>query len=313
MSQKHPIVAVTGASGAGTTVVKRAFETIFYRENLTAAFVSGECFRRYDRNEMQAVLKEKLAEGASMSPYGPDVNRFDLLESLFDSYGQTGSGQYRRYISREASAECDIPEGRFSEEEPLPIGTDLLFYEGLHGGVVADKWSRRTMSASHNPQVITERRNSAENKGVDVAKHVDLLLGVVPVVNLEWIQKITHDKHTKGYSSEATSRNIVERMQDYIHFVVPQFSVSDINFQRVPVVDTSNPFITTEIPETHECIVVIRFRDPTRYDFPQLLKKIDGAFMSRPNSMVISGSQLKLALDVICTPLIQELVVKQSR
>ena len=313
MSQKHPIVAITGASGAGTTVVKRAFEYIFQRENLSAAFVSGECFRRYDREEMQRVLAKNEAEGKSLSPYGPEVNRFDLLESLFDSYAQTGSGEYRRYVSREAGTEFETPEGCFSEIEPLPGNTDLLFYEGLHGGVVADKWSRRSMSDSHNPRVIIERRNTDKNTGVDVAQHVDLLLGVVPVVNLEWIQKITHDKHTKGYSSEATSRRIVERMQDYIHFIVPQFSVSDINFQRVPIVDTSNPFITAEIPETQECIVVIRFRDPKRYDLPQLLKQIDGAFMSRPNSMVISGSQMKQAIDVICTPLIQELVIKQSR
>ena len=313
MSDKHPIVAITGASGAGTTVVKRTFEYIFQRENLSATFVSGECFRRYDREEMKLVLAKNEAEGKSLSPYGPEVNRFDLLESLFDSYAQTGSGQFRRYVSREAGTEYNTPEGCFSEMEPLPKNTDLLFYEGLHGGVVADKWRRRNMSASHNPQVINERRNTALNKGVDVAQHVDLLLGVVPVVNLEWIQKITHDKHTKGYSSEATSRRIIERMQDYIHFIVPQFSVSDINFQRVPIVDTSNPFITTAIPETHECIVVIRFRDPTRYDFPKLLKQIDGAFMSRPNSMVISGSQMKQAIDVICTPLIQELVIKQSR
>jgi phosphoribulokinase len=312
MSKKHPIVAITGASGAGTTVVKRTFEYIFQRENLTAAFVSGECFRRYDRDEMRAVLAQKEAEGHSLSPYGPEVNRFDLLESLFDSYAQTGSGQYRRYVSREAGTEYNTPEGCFSEMEPLPENTDLLFYEGLHGGVVADKWTRRNMSASHNPWVINERRNVENNKGVDVAQHVDLLIGVVPVVNIEWIQKISHDKHTKGYSSEATSRRIIERMQDYIHFIVPQFSVSDINFQRVPIVDTSNPFITSEIPDAHECLVVIRFRDPARYDFPRLLTKIDGAFMSRPNSMVISGSQMKQALDVICTPLIRELVAKQS-
>lgn len=312
MSQKHPIVAVTGASGAGTTVVKRVFEYIFQRENLTAAFVSGDSFRRYDREEMQSVMEQKLADEGSLSPYGPDVNRFDLLESLFETYARTGSGEYRRYISREASAESYVPDGSFSEMESLPKNSDLLFYEGLHGGIVADKWSRRNMSASHNPWVIQERRNAVQNKGVDVAQHVDLLLGVVPVVNLEWIQKITHDKHTKGYSNEATSRRIIQRMQDYIHFIVPQFSVTDINFQRVPIVDTSNPFITAEIPETHECLVVIRFRDPKRYDFPRLLQKIDGAYMSRPNSMVISGSQLKQALDVICTPLIQELVYKQA-
>lgn len=315
MSQEHPIVAVTGASGAGTTVVKQAFEHIFRRESLNAAFVTGECFRRYDREEMQTLLTEKQAQGVSLSPYGPEVNRFDLLESLFDSYAQTGTGSLRRYISRESSSETageKALEGTFSDCEPLPENSDLLFYEGLHGGVVSDRWTRRKMSASHNPKVITERRNIEKKEGVDVAQHVDLLIGVVPVVNLEWIQKINHDRNVRGYSSEATSRHIVERMQDYIHFIVPQFSVTDINFQRVPIVDTSNPFVAKEIPESHECIVVIRFRDPARFDFPCLLELIDGAYMSRSNSMVISGSQLKQALDVICTPLIQELVVNRE-
>ncbi|MBL1276445.1 MAG: phosphoribulokinase [Ectothiorhodospiraceae bacterium] len=313
MSQNHPIVAITGASGAGTTVVKQAFQQIFRRENISAAYVTGECFRRYDRAEMQALITQKQEEGRTLSPYGPEVNRFDLLEELFDSFANTGNGKLRRYISKEeACGESSTPEGRFSDWEALPENADLLFYEGLHGGVVANKWTRRKMSASHNPKVIIERRNNgknpAKNTGVDVAQHVDLLIGVVPVVNLEWIQKINHDRDTRGFSTEATSRHIVERMQDYIHFIVPQFSMSDINFQRVPIVDTSNPFIAREIPESNECIVVIRFRDPARYDLPRLQELIDGAYMSRPNTMVISGSQLKQAMDVICTPLIQELV-----
>jgi phosphoribulokinase len=131
---------------------------------------------------------------------------------------------------------------------------------------------------------------------------------VVPVVNLEWMQKINHDMQVRGCSHQATTAHIVERMQEYIHFIVPQFSVTDINFQRVPVVDTSNPFIAKEIPETHECMVVIRFRDPSRYDFPKIQEEIEGAFMSRPNTMVISGRQMQQALDVICTPLISELI-----
>jgi len=308
MSQQYPIVAVTGASGAGTTVVKKSFEKIFLREQINAAFVDGECFRRYDRNEMQAVLAEAEANGTAVSPYGPDVNRFDLLESLFQSYAENGTGTFRRYISEEVAREANLPSGTFADWEEIPEASDLLFYEGLHGGVVADRWTRRKMSASHNPQVVMERRNTSKNTGIDVAQHVDLLLGVVPVVNLEWTQKITCDMRTKGYSQEATSARIIERMQEYIHFVVPQFSVTDINFQRVPVVDTSNPFIAKEIPKSHECIVVIRFREPARYDFPYFLQMIDGAFMSRPNTMVISGSQMQQAMDVICTPLIHELI-----
>ena len=310
MSQQHPIVAVTGASGAGTTVIKKAFADIFLRESITAAFVDGECFRRYDREGMRALRKQLAAEGRSLSPYGPEVNRFDHLEALFKSYSETGSGQFRRYVSRECAGKySDVTEGTFAHWEQIPEEADLLFYEGLHGGVVADHWTRRKMSPSHNPRVIEERRHADENKGVDVARYVDLLLGVVPVVNLEWIQKISRNARHKGYSTEATTANIVERMQDYIHFVVPQFSVTDINFQRVPLVDTSNPFVMTEIPKSSECLVVIRFRDPARYDFPALMRSIDGASMSRPNTMVIPGREIKHAMDVICTPLIHELIL----
>jgi phosphoribulokinase len=311
MSEKHPIVAVTGASGAGTTVVKQAFSNIFERRGINAEFVDGECFRRYDRNEMQAMLEASEADGKNISPYGPDVNRFDYLESLFEEYSKTGTGKLRRYVSREIAAGTEQKEGTFSDWETLSGHSDLLFYEGLHGGVVANHWTRREMSPSHNPDVIKERRNTDKEAGVDAAQYVDLLLGVVPVVNLEWIQKINSDMATKGYSGQATAFNIINRMQDYIHFIVPQFSVTDINFQRVPIIDTSNPFVAREIPEPSECIVVIRFRDPSRYDFPFLLNEIDGAKMSRPNTMVISGSQMQHAMNVICTPLIQELIERK--
>lgn len=308
MSNKHPIVAVTGASGAGTSVVQKAFRNIFLRESIHAEFVEGDSFRRYDRKEMQAFLKQKEAQGKVASPYGPDVNLFDKLEALFKDYSATGVGQMRRYVGRNRAEETGAEEGTFTPWAPTAEGSDLLFYEGLHGGVVADHWTRRNMSPSHNLNVIRERRDENRSTGVDAAQYVDLLLGVVPVVNLEWIQKIHHDKKVKGYSSEATSAHIIERMQDYIHFIVPQFSVTDINFQRVPVVDTSNPFVATEIPDSNECIVVIRFRDPSRYDFPRLMKLIDGSRMSRPNTMFIPGSQMSQAMDVICTPLVHELV-----
>ncbi len=293
-------------------MVKKTFAHIFQRENINAAFIDGECFRRYDRDDMQAMLDQAEADGRVVTPFGPEVNRFDLMEELFQSYGENGSGRFRRYVSeefaQEAGDELDAPSGSFTDWQEIPAASDLLFYEGLHGGVVANRWSRRQMSASHNPKVIVERRNADKKSGVDVAQHVDLLLGIVPVVNLEWMQKITRDMHTRGYSQNTTTARIIERMQEYIHFIVPQFSVTDINFQRVPVVDTSNPFIATEVPEPHECKVVIRFRDPQRYDFPRLQELIDGAFMSRPNTMVISGSQMQQALDVICTPLILQLL-----
>jgi phosphoribulokinase len=308
MSSKHPIVAVTGASGAGTTVVKKAFRNIFLREGIQAAYIDGDCFRRYDRVEMQAAKKEAEAKGKVLSHYGPDVNRFDDLEKLFRKYSETGTGTFHRYVNRTLAEEAGKEEGTFTDWENIPQTSDLLFYEGLHGGVVASHWTRREMSPSHNPSVIYERRNTEENSGVDAAQYVDLLLGVVPVVNLEWIQKISKDTDLKGRSHEEVTNQIVKRMQDYIHFIVPQFSVTDINFQRVPIVDTSNPFIAGEIPKSSEVITVIRFREPKKYDFPYLLRMIDGAVMSRPNTMVIPGGEMKQALDVICTPLIHDLV-----
>jgi phosphoribulokinase len=308
MSQKHPIVAVTGASGAGTTVIQKAFGNIFLREGIRAAFVEGDSFRRYDRDEMRAVLAEAERNGKALSPYGPDVNRFDQLESLFKTYSETGSGRLRRYVRNADAMDSECAEGVFTDWESLAEDSDLLFYEGLHGGVVAHHWSRRKMSPSHNPLVIRERRNAEGKSGVDAAQYVDLLIGVVPVVNLEWIQKIHCDMNTKGYSPEATAAKIVKRMQDYVHFITPQFSITDINFQRVPLVDTSNPFIATEIPDTSECMVVVRFREPKKFDLPALKDKIDGAVMSRPNSILMPGSQMQQALDVICTPLINNLV-----
>lgn len=306
MSQHHPIVAVTGSSGAGTTTVRHAFHDIFRREGITAAFVDGDAFLRYERDEMNEYIARGTAEGKSYSHFGPEANLFNRLEALFKEYGERGTGMTRRYLTEEDPGQGNEPPGSFTPWAPLPPGSDLLFYEGLHGGVTARSWTRRHMSPSHNPWVI-ERRNDASEDGIDVARHVDLLLGVVPVVNLEWIQKIHRDTRVKGHTPEAVTDTILRRMRDYVHFIVPQFSITDINFQRVPVVDTSNPFIARDVPTLDESIVVIRFREPHKFNFPNLLKRLHDSFMSRANTLVIPGGKMQLALEIICTPLIQEL------
>ncbi|MEN8130826.1 MAG: phosphoribulokinase, partial [Pseudomonadota bacterium] len=228
MSQKHPVVAVTGSSGAGTTTVKRAFEHIFYRDGIKAAVVEGDSFHRYNRVEM----KTKMAD-EGLSHFGPDANIFDALEDLVKTYGDTGGGKKRYYIHSDEEAEyhngrlnISAKPGEFTPWEDIEEGTDLMFYEGLHG------------------LVVTEQAN--------VAQHVDLGIGVVPVVNLEWIQKIFRDNAERGYSAEAIVDTILRRMPDYINHITPQFSRTDINFQRVPTVDTSNPFIAREIPTPDE-------------------------------------------------------------
>ncbi|MFA7096858.1 MAG: phosphoribulokinase [Gammaproteobacteria bacterium] len=310
MSHKHPIVAVTGSSGAGTTTVRHAFRDIFRRENITAVFVEGDSFRRFDRHEMKRVVDESIAAGRPISHFGPEANLFDKMEELFRTYAETGSGLVRHYVRNDESELYGQEAGTFTPWETIPPGSDLLFYEGLHGGVVANTWTRRKMSPPHNPLVIEERRRreQAGNKGVDVAQWVDLLIGVVPIVNLEWIQKIHRDVARKNRTPESVTATILRRMRDYIHFIVPQFSLTDINFQRVPLVDTSNPFIARDIPTPDESIVVIRFREPKKFHFPPLLRQIQGSFMSRPNTMVAPGGEMANALEIICTPIIHELV-----
>ncbi|MFZ0529967.1 MAG: phosphoribulokinase [Propionicimonas sp.] len=284
MSRKHPVVAITGSSGAGTSTVTDTFQQIFAREGITSAVVHGDSFHRYDRNGMKRAYVDAAASGkVEFSHFGPDANLFEELEELFREYGRSGTGQIRNYVHDAAeAAEFGEEPGTFTPWGPLPEGTDLLYYEGLHGAVRTDK--------------------------VDIARHVDLRIGVVPIINLEWIQKLHRDRTKRGYTTEAVTDTILRRMPDYVHYICPQFANTHINFQRVPVVDTSNPFIAQWIPTADESMVVIRFADPRGIDFPYLLSMINGSFMSRPNSIVVPGGKLDLAMQLIFTPLIWRLV-----
>lgn len=286
MSKKHPIVVVTGSSGAGTSTVKKAFEHIFLRENITPCVIEGDSFHRYDRAEM----KVKMAE-EQMSHFGADANEFGLLADLFKSYSENGTGKKRYYLHSEPEAEehnarlgTDKKPGEFTPWEDIETGTDLMFYEGLHGCV--------------------------KNDDVDMTQHVDLKVGVVPIVNLEWIQKIFRDNAERGYSADVIVDTILRRMPDYIKYITPQFSETDINFQRVSTVDTSNPFIARDIPTPDESFVVIRFKDPKKFDtdFPYLLNMIQGSFMSRRNTIVVPGGKMGLAMEVILTPIIHKML-----
>ncbi len=291
MSEKHPIIAVTGSSGAGTSTVKQAFEHIFFREKILAAVIEGDSFHRYNRQEMREALAKAQAEKRNLSHFGPEGNLFDKLEELFATYSETGTGYRRLYLhsEEEAAPYPGLKPGEFTPWEPIPPGTDLLFYEGLHGGVVCDE--------------------------CNVAQYVDLLIGVVPIVNLEWIQKIHRDSAHRGYSEEAIVDTILRRMYDYVHYITPQFSRTDINFQRVPTVDTSNPFIARDIPTPDESFVVIRFRDPEKFniDFPYLLAMIKDSFMSRRNNIVVPGGKMGLAMELILTPIIHRMVERRRK
>jgi phosphoribulokinase len=295
MSQKHPVVVVTGSSGAGTSTVKKALEAIFHRQNIRSVIIEGDSFHRYDRAGMQEKMEQARSAGVSYSHFGEDANQFGRLEQLFRSYGESGSGQKRFYLHDDDEARAhaqrlgiDCRAGEFTPWEDIEPGTELLFYEGLHGLVKTDK--------------------------VDMTRYVDLKVGVVPVVNLEWIQKIHRDIGERGYSADEVIDSILRRMPDYVKYITPQFSETDINFQRVATVDTSNPFIARDIPTLDESFVVIRFRKPDirNTDFTNLLSMISGAFMSRRNTIVVPGGKMGMAMEIILTPIIRDLLQRRN-
>ena len=289
MSRRHPVIAITGSSGAGTSTVTQTFEHIFRREKLTAAIAEGDSFHRYDRAEMREQMK--LAEAAGnqhFSHFGPEANLLAELEQLFRQYGESGNGRVRKYLHNEEEAEpYQQKPGTFTPWADIAPGSDLLFYEGLHGAVVTDE--------------------------VNVAQHADLLIGVVPSINLEWTQKLIRDKTKRGYSHEAVVDTILRRMPDYVNYICPQFSQTHVNFQRVPLVDTSNPFIARDIPSADESMVVIRFANPKGIDFPYLLSMLHDSMMTRPNSIAIPGGKMGLAMQLIFTPMILRMMELKKR
>lgn len=284
MSKTYPIISVTGSSGAGTTTVKTTFDQIFRREGIRAVSIEGDAFHRFNRAEMRTILQQKLEEGdQTFSHFSYEANELGELERVFSEYGATGKGRTRHYVHDAGEAERHgVSPGEFTAWAPFEDGTDLLFYEGLHGAVKTDD--------------------------INISGHADLKIGVVPVINLEWTQKIHRDRAARGYSTEAVTDTILRRMHAYVHCICPQFTETDINFQRVPVVDTSNPFIARWIPTPDESLIVIRFRNPRGIDFPYLTSMIAGSWMSRANSIVIPGNKQDLAMQLILTPLIERLV-----
>jgi phosphoribulokinase len=283
MSIRYPIIAVTGSSGAGTTTVMNSFQHIFRREGIKAQVVEGDSFHRFDRMAMRAAMRAAEASGNRyLSHFGPESNLLEELEALFRDYGAAGRGKVRKYLHDAEEAQPFGQEaGTFTPWADVPPGTDLMFYEGLHGGFRSER--------------------------IDIARHVDLLVGVVPIINLEWIQKLHRDKNMRGYSQEAVVDTILRRMPDYVNYICPQFGHTHVNFQRVPTVDTSNPFIARDIPSADESMVVIRFANPKGIDFPYLMSMLHDSWMSRPNTIVCPGGKMGLAMQLIFTPMILRL------
>jgi phosphoribulokinase len=289
MSKKHPVIAVTGSSGAGTSTVKKALEHIFRRVGARAAMIEGDSFHRYDRAQMKTELERAKKKGHNLSHFGPEGNLFDKQLEVFRRYGESGSGERRHYIHNEEEAALYGGEqGTFTPWEPIPSETDLLFYEGLHGGVVAGD--------------------------INMAKEVDLLIGVCPTINLEWVQKINRDMAERGYQQEAVLETIHRRMYDYMHYIVPQFSETHINFQRIPLTDTSNPFCVTNIPTADQSLVLIHFvKQKPNVEYKINLKGlIDGAMITGFNTLVVPGGKMMYAMELILTQRVVDLLKRRA-
>jgi phosphoribulokinase len=289
VSVRNPIIVVTGSSGAGTTTIRNTFEQIFRRQGVRAVYLEGDAFHAYDRAGMVRALEDAAARGNThFSHFSVQANLLDDLGAVFEEFAAKGTGRTRHYMHDEIEAAAHgRPVGTFTEWEVLDPDADLLFYEGLHGAAVTPT--------------------------VDLSGYGDLKIGVVPVINLEWIQKLHRDRTSRGHSPEAITDTILRRMPDYVNTICPQFTKTDINFQRVPTVDTSNPFIARTIPTPDESMVVIRFREPAGIDFPYLISMIHGSFMSRANSIVIPGGKLDLAMQLILPPMISRLMDNRRR
>lgn len=287
MSKKHPIIAVTGSSGAGTTTVKTAFEHIFRRQNINPVVVEGDSFHRYDRKTMKKKVQQAQKESRNFSHFGFEANILKDLENMFITYGKKGRCKRRYYLHTQEEAEpYGLLPGEFTPWVEAGKDSDLMLYEGLHGAI------------------------KNEQHDIDIAGNADLKIGVVPIVNLEWIQKIHRDTAKRGYKPEDVTDTILRRMRDYVSVITPQFSNTDINFQRVSLVDTSNPFISRDIPTSDESKLVIRFRDykALNVDFPYLLSMLKGSWMSRRNTIVVPGGKMQLAMEVILHPIIEKML-----
>lgn len=279
----HPVIAITGSSGAGTSTVKKAFGDVIKREGIRAVVIEGDSFHKFDRVAMKAEVAKYAAEGKRLSHFSSHANLFQELGMLFKTYRETGKGKRRYYLhSKEEAEPYGLQAGQFTPWEDIEEPSDILFYEGLHGGVE------------------------------EVAPYVDLLIGVTPIINLEWIQKIQRDRIQRGYSTDQTVETIKQRIHDYVDYITPQFSRTHINFQRIPTVDTSNPFIARDIPTEDESMVVIRMKKEIiikhAIDLVYLKNMIEGSFISRRNTIVVPGPKMMLAMEIIVTPIIQNLL-----
>ena len=166
MSAKHPVIAVTGFSGAGTTTTGVAFRKIFQQLNIRAAELEATASTLHPAGNGRGD-PQGARSGRDISYFGP---------------GPTTSACCSRALSSTAKRH------RPFAQVPAHLRRSGAYNPGaghLHPvGATAGADRRAVLRGA-------ARRCGREHH--DVASHVDLLVGVVPIVNLEWIQKLIRD------------------------------------------------------------------------------------------------------------------------
>jgi phosphoribulokinase len=263
----------------------KAFQHIFYRERVKSAYIQGSSFHRYGRKEMKQQIRQAETEGRVLSHFSPEANCLDKLDSLFFQYSATGTGMYRYYLhTKDVAAKWGQKVGTLTPWAEMDPDTDMLLYRGLHGAAI--------------------------DGDIDISSYPDLLIGMVPNVNLEWIRKLKRDTTLRGYSRKQVRKTILRRMSDYVRYITPQFSRTHINMQLVATVDTSDPFAMLDEPTEDETVLVIHFQNIKPPYLPALLLELPGSFMSRPNTLVVPGALMLHAIEVVLMPLIHDLIIK---
>mgnify|MGYP001201997827 CR=1 FL=1 len=282
MKKKKPIIALTGPSGAGKTNIKSIFEAIFKENQIKAVYIQGDSFHKYTRTEMEALDKKM----SPLTHFSPESNHLDLLADLFKNFSISGNGIARQYAHSEKDAnKLGINVGCFSEWKEIEQTYDILLYEGLHGGYKDDQ--------------------------IDITRYVDLLIGITPSINLEWVQKSHRDLLVRGYSKHQVKKLIIKRLPDYLDYICPQFSRTDANLERIPLVDLSDPFRVESIPPDKNSIYMLSIRNES------ILKNLDDIQQKKWNifngefgstTQTIRAKDLKTCLKNIFLPTILSII-----
>jgi phosphoribulokinase len=235
-------------------------------------------------------MKRAGGQQPHFSHFGPEANLLEELGDLFKSpMARPASGKVRKYLHDAEEAEpYGQQSGEFTPWQDIPADTDLMFYEGLHG---ACRQRHDRHRAAGRPAASASCRRSTSNGSRSCTA--------------TRTSAATRQRRSRTPSCAACPTTSTTSR--------PQFSRTHVNFQRVPTVDTSNPFIARDIPTADESFVVIRFANSKGIDFPYLLSMIHNSFMSRPNTSWFPAARWNWRCRLIFTPLILRMIENRKR